>query len=222
MRFLKLYEDFGFDGGVDEDYLMELVKKQAIRFNNKEIMDFAVSQGFDLEKHKKKLLEYCYSNGLYDNTVVVDIEKYQRIKKTTMIIQISEWKTDTLKIKTLTELEDILCDNNTLTSLNVETNNKLKRLYLHDSDLKTIDGLGNLTKLEILNCGNNKMENLDGLGNLTSLTELHCDHNYLTSLKGIENLTNLTVLRCHNNKFSPELRTFEYDISKWQEYYRNN
>ena len=88
--------------------------------------------------------------------------------------------TDLTGIGSFTNLKQLFCENNQLTSLNVST----------------------LTHLELLNCQNNQL--LAGaldVSMLPSLKELNCNNNSLTSLN-VNGLVNLENLYCSQNNLS--------------------
>ena len=76
-------------------------------------------------------------------------------------------------------------------------------------ELRIYSGIEYCISLEILNLEINTISDISMLNNLTGL-------------KGIECLTLLTNLDCSINNFPLELEAFDNDISKWQEYHRNN
>ena len=75
-------------------------------------------------------------------------------------------------------------------------------LNISQSNITTLDGIGNLTKLAILKCLNNQITSLNGLVNSTNLIKLDCSKNEITSFDGLENLTKLTELFCYNNQLT--------------------
>jgi len=76
---------------------------------------------------------------------------------------------------------------------------KIKELFCNNGDLKTLEGIEKLIKLECLCCWNNKLINLEGIENLKNLKEIYCENNNLTILKEVKNLSNLKMLRCSHN-----------------------
>ena len=114
-------------------------------------------------------------------------------------------------------LNDLRCENNQLTTLDVSKNTKLIFLYCGSNQLTTLDVSKN-TALTKLNCYENQLTSLDVSKNTrlteldfsynklttldvsknTALKELNCDHNQLTSLD-VSACTELKSLICHEN-----------------------
>ena len=117
-------------------------------------------------------------------------------------------------------LDDLRCENNQLTTLDVSKNTKLIFLYCGSNQLTTLDVSKN-TALTKLNCYENQLTSLDVSKNTrlteldfsynklttldvsknTALKELNCDHNQLTSLDASKN-TRLTELWCYSNQLT--------------------
>ncbi|MBD3195903.1 MAG: hypothetical protein GF317_12650, partial [Candidatus Lokiarchaeota archaeon] len=74
-------------------------------------------------------------------------------------------------------------------------NNKIK-------DLKEIEGLFELSNLQVLDLSHNHLENVDGIENLSSLRVLNLSHNRIKETKGIEKLQKLEELRLYGNGIS--------------------
>ena len=104
-----------------------------------------------------------------------------------------------------TALEELDCGDNQLTSLDVSANTALKQLYCMNNPLTALDVSVN-TALTDLNCINTQRASLDVSKN-TSLTSLLCGENQLTSLDVSKN-TALTSLRCAKNQLA------SLDVSK--------
>ncbi len=104
-------------------------------------------------------------------------------------------------LKYFTELEELYCDSNSLTGLDVSNNLKLKRLSCSNNSI-TVGTLvlKNNTELEYLNCSNCNLKSLY-LVNNTKLTYLNCNNNKLTSLDLSKNV-NLEILDCANNSLT--------------------
>ena len=110
-------------------------------------------------------------------------------------------------------LEELLCDNNSLSSLDVSKNPLLEKLSCYNCILDSIDVSKN-PALKILYCEDNYFSSLDVSKN-PALEELHCSHNNLSSLDVSKN-TLLRVLYCYHNNLSsldvsknPKLETLE-------------
>jgi hypothetical protein len=104
-------------------------------------------------------------------------------------------------IEAFTNLEQLYCNNNAITSLDVSMLTSLNYLNCENNQISTISLPNGLTGLS---CSDNLISNLD-LAPLTSLTTLYAHHNLLTSLDlsnipgiwivnaGYNNLTNFTL-----------------------------
>lgn len=93
----------------------------------------------------------------------------------------------------LTGLEWLNCEDNQLSSLDVEGCKKLKELYCGDNQLSKLD-VRNCNKLETLSCGNNALKTLD-VGNCVSMKYMTCNSNALKELD-ISNCNKLEALNC--------------------------
>lgn len=94
-------------------------------------------------------------------------------------------------------LESLICDNNLLTSLNLNT--ALQSLYCSENLLTSLNVNSN-TALEDLSCSQNRLTSLDVNG-ATALTSLACHKNSLTSIN-VGNLTALRFFRCDENQLT--------------------
>ena len=87
---------------------------------------------------------------------------------------------DLTGIEHFTALEDLRCDYNQLTSLDVSKNTALTLLECSGNQLPSLDVSQN-TALTYLSCGSNQLTSIDVSKN-TALTTLYCSNNQLTSL----------------------------------------
>ena len=108
-------------------------------------------------------------------------------------------------IEFFTELTQLYCSYNLLTSLDVSNNTALTYLGCDFNQLTSLDVSKN-TELTDLYCSSNQLTSLDVLRSMY-LTTLDCSHNQLTSLDVSEN-TKLTSLSCDNNQLT------SLDVSK--------
>ena len=148
------------------------------------------------------------------------------------LANVKEISADHLEISSLqgieyfTELTELHCSDNQLTSLDVRWNTKLTSLNCNYNQLTSLD-LGRNTKLKQLRCIHNNLTSLSVSNNIyltvlhcpenqltslnvsmnTELTALSCDYNQLTSLDVSKN-TNLTTLDCNHNQLT------SLDVSK--------
>ena len=104
-----------------------------------------------------------------------------------------------LDVSSNTALEKLDCSVNNLSSLDVSNNTALKELHCGTNNLSSLDVTNN-TVLEVLYCDNNNMSSLE-LSNNTALKHLSCYDNNLSSLD-MSNNTALTFLDCDNNNLS--------------------
>ena len=96
-----------------------------------------------------------------------------------------------------TALEVLNCNNNPLTSLVLGGNTALTKLSCTNNQLTSLD-LSKNTALQVLDCGDNQLASLDVSKNL-ALKELYCGGNPLTALDVSAN-TALTDLNCINTQ----------------------
>ena len=104
-----------------------------------------------------------------------------------------------LDVSANTALISLDCQNNSLTSLDVHLNTALNHLYFSHNSLTNLDVHLN-TALTTFNCSYNSLTSLNVSSN-TALTWVHCDYNSITSLVVSAN-TALTYLDCHNNSLT--------------------
>ncbi len=102
-------------------------------------------------------------------------------------------------------LQDLFCNSNRLTELDVSQNTALTFLWCHENQLTALDVSKN-TALTDLNCSGNQLTALDVSRN-TALKDLGCGSNRLTALD-ISRNTLLTGLGCSVNQLT------ELDVSK--------
>ncbi len=76
----------------------------------------------------------------------------------------------------------------------------ISRLNLGSSNISSLQGISNFSKLTYLHCAYNKITSLD-VSSLVYLTDLLCQQNELTSLN-VTGLVNLTRLNCQINKLT--------------------
>jgi Leucine-rich repeat (LRR) protein len=95
---------------------------------------------------------------------------------------------DLTGIEAFTNLTELNCGGNQLTTLNVNALINLTKLYCYSAQLTSINVVG-LSNLSILECDGNQLSSIN-LSGLSSLTRLKCGSNQLTSL----NVTGNTLL----------------------------
>ena len=115
-------------------------------------------------------------------------------------IEVGYKSISTLKgIEHFTELTNLSCYGNHLTSLDVSKNTALTNLNCYGNHLTSLDVSKNTTLTE-LDCAGNQLTSLDVSKN-TALTQLYCNNNQLTSLDVSKN-TALTWLDCYMNQLT--------------------
>ena len=105
-------------------------------------------------------------------------------------------------IEYFTSLKRLLCDGNSLTSLDLRSNKSLTELRCQNNQLNSLNVSG-LKNLQTLLCSGNKLTSLD-LSTCTNLALLYCENNQLSSLKmqgGSTKLSHVEVY-CFGNKLS--------------------
>ncbi|MBU2926980.1 T9SS type A sorting domain-containing protein [Winogradskyella psychrotolerans] len=104
-----------------------------------------------------------------------------------------------LDLSNNSELNELICYNNNLTNLNVTGNPLLTILQCYNNDLTDLD-VSNNPLLEDLRCGNSQLTTLDVTNN-SQLKTLITNHAALTSLE-LSNNTLLELLNCGNNQLT--------------------
>jgi hypothetical protein len=102
-----------------------------------------------------------------------------------------------LDVSANTALTNLNCTNNVISSLNVSANTALQYLSCYDNLLSSLNVSAN-TALTILRCGGNLLSSLDVSAN-TALITLDCENNSLSSLDVSANMA-LQFLSCSNNQ----------------------
>ncbi|OJF77460.1 MAG: hypothetical protein BKP49_00240 [Treponema sp. CETP13] len=104
---------------------------------------------------------------------------------------------DLTGIEEFSQLQGLICTNNTLTELDLSNNTKLQFLYCFKNNLTKLN-LGNNASLKVLLCGNNNLEELD-INATPALKVLDCSNNKFAKLT-IQNCPLLTIFNCHADK----------------------
>ncbi len=100
-------------------------------------------------------------------------------------------------IENFTNISAFKCNNNQLSSFNINSNLMLNSLECNNNQLTSLNVNSNLM-LNSLECTNNQFNNLN-LNNNIALSILYCEFNQLTSLD-LSNNTSLTILYCAHNQ----------------------
>ena len=115
-------------------------------------------------------------------------------------IKVNEKSIADLKgIEYFTALENLHCNNNQLTALDMSANTALRNLNCYSNQLTALDVSKN-EALVLLNCSNNALSALDVKAN-TALSVLYCEHDQLTALDVSKNMA-LEELLCYDNKLT--------------------
>ncbi|WP_430466518.1 T9SS type A sorting domain-containing protein [Winogradskyella ouciana] len=109
---------------------------------------------------------------------------------------------DLTGIEDFMALENLFCDNNDLSTLNVANNLNLLSLLCGSNSLINLDVSSNAS-LETLNCSDNQLQNLD-VSNNSILTNLTVSGNQLQAIDVSSN-TELSLLSVSNNRIAGEL-----------------
>ena len=106
---------------------------------------------------------------------------------------------DMTGIEAFTNLTELYCADNTITSLNVSGLTSLTKLFCYNNQLTSLDVSTN-TALVYLRCYQNQLASLD-VSAIGTLLELSCNNNVLTNLDLSSNAA-LKTLNCQNNSLT--------------------
>jgi hypothetical protein len=140
---------------------------------------------------EQALIDLGYDSGIIDGQVLSN-----NISSITNLDVSYKNISDLTGIEDFTTLQYLLCDNNQLTSLNVQSNIQLKNLICDFNQISTLD-LSMNTVLEVLSCSNNQLTMLL-CGPSNNLYSIDCSFNQLTALDVSFNW-DLAGLSCFNN-----------------------
>lgn len=132
-------------------------------------------------------------NGMLDQSEIANVTT----------IGVSSKNISSLKgIEYFTSLRKLVCDGNSLTSLDLRSNKSLTELRCQNNQLNSLNVSG-LKNLQTLLCSGNKLTSLD-LSTCTNLALLYCENNQLSSLKMQGGSTKLSYAEvyCFGNKLS--------------------
>ena len=163
----------------------------------------------------------AYLVANYDQNSDNEISRFE-IEKLKSLIVSSLGIASLEGIEHFTNLEDLACDNNSLTELDLSKNTQLTKLTCGYNKISKLILPPNAEKMTWLSCGDNKLTGKLDCSNWVNLTNLNCHTNNFTALDltgcseliglscGNNNLTslnvqdcsNLTTLQCDGNKLS--------------------
>ncbi len=106
---------------------------------------------------------------------------------------------DLTGIEDFSELVELYCQNNNLTTINIAQNLKLRTFWCFDNSLSSLDIAQNII-LRALACHNNNLNNINTSNN-PELRVLACENNQITNLN-LSNNIELNRLTCSNNLLS--------------------
>ncbi|MBR4829448.1 MAG: hypothetical protein IKZ92_06575, partial [Muribaculaceae bacterium] len=114
----------------------------------------------------------------------------------------------------MTDLTNVVCSNNKLTSLTLNEKSQLTQLWVDDNaQLTSLETYGNplltslnvtgCTQLQTLHCYSNAtLAEITGLGDCAALKEIKCFSCALTNLDGLQGKTNLENVSCSMNQLT--------------------
>jgi Leucine-rich repeat (LRR) protein len=106
---------------------------------------------------------------------------------------------DMTGIEAFTNITQLNCGSNSISSINLSSNTSLTNLYCDNNQLTSLN-ISGLTSLTYIDCSYNKFTSLNFSG-LSSLSKIYCNDNLLTSLN-VSGLTSLTYLYCPDNRLA--------------------
>ncbi|TCI84734.1 T9SS type A sorting domain-containing protein [Tenacibaculum sp. M341] len=126
---------------------------------------------------------------------------------------------DLTGIEYFVNIRELSCEENNITSLNLEKNTKLVKLFCgNNSNLTTIN-ITNCPQLEDISAGNTSLNSID-LSNNTLLEELFLQNGNLTSLN-VSSCTKLNYLNCSSNQIESLDLIANSDITTLRAGYNN-
>ncbi len=167
--------------------------------------EYLLSQAIEIrhERYGKVWYEYVsYDTDGDGEFNVEEVQDFTHIDVTGLGIS------DLSGIECFTNLEELYCANNQLSTLNLANNTKLISLECNNNQL-TFLNISNSTDLQNLDCSYNQITTLD-ISNNIKLKNLYCNENQLSSLELSNNSSlrrcncscnRLTTLDVSNNKF---------------------
>ena len=142
------------------------------------------------DNFEQALINLGYDNVLDDYVLTANINTIQTLYVINQNIY------DLTGIEDFTNLIELACDSNQLTSLDVSASTALISLYCNYNQLTSLDA--NNPALKMLSCAHNQLISLF-INTTNALTTLHCANNQLTNLD-ISDKLDLRDLYCHSNQ----------------------
>jgi Leucine-rich repeat (LRR) protein len=136
---------------------------------------------------------YCSYNLI--SSIDISIQNLKLLK----IFECNNNNLTSINLEEMPNLEILNCNMNNLESINLEGTNNLIELFCAINKLISVN-LNGMTKLETLVCSHNNLLSIN-LQGLINLKQLWCNANKLTSIN-LEGMNNLKVLKCTNNELT--------------------
>ena len=195
----QIFKNFNHDNYVSIVETGDPIPQGDITFVDSNFKSYCVNN-FDLNKddeisYAEALLitvVHCLNQKI---TTLAGIEFFTNLRE----IECSQNQLTSLDVSHNTALTRLLCNRNRLTSLDVSYNTALTHLSCYSNRLTSLD-ICNNTALTLLNFDNNQLSILDVSQN-TALRDLYCNNNQLTSLSVNNNIA-LMYLECKNNQLT--------------------
>ncbi len=144
-----------------------------------------------------------FKNALLNHNPVIDTNSDNEISYdeaaalTGRIDVASKAIADLTGIEAFINITELICTTNTLSTIDISQNTKLRRLWCHDNQLTSVDVTNN-TLLTSFACNANRLSSIDISQNLL-LQQLWCNDNMITDLD-VSQHTALNFLNCRNNR----------------------
>lgn len=140
---------------------------------------------------------YLELSGMGDGIALNDSVLTANINTVTSLNVNYQNISDLTGIEDFTVIQDLICNNNQLTSINLGQNTSLVYLALEFNSITSLDLSTNIS-IETIKCRNNNITTIN-ISNNSQLVYFDCDNNQITNLSTINN-PNLEELYCSNNQ----------------------
>ncbi len=191
-----------------EDAIFDATKYTITTKNGTAITDQTIVINDDvilLDQANEKIPDANFRNALreiYQKDYLMKSEA-----KNEIVLNVSNKGIASLKgIEYFTNLENLICDKNNLTTLDLSANTKIHGLNCSANQLTNLD-VSVHKSLGSLDCSNNKLTSIDVTNN-SELQNFHCSNNQLGTLDITKN-KKMGYLYCDNNK----LTSIELDVN---------
>ena len=165
------------------------------------IGEFTVTNGSNTQTYvpDDNFEAYLEANAMGNGIPFDDYVTTSNINTVTTLNVNNQSIADLTGVEDFTNLIELGCGDNTLTSIDISNNLALNSFGCYNNQLTALD-VSNNTEIDSLNCAGNHLTMLDLYSN-TELTFLVCFNNQLTSLD-VSNNTALTELHCSHNQLT--------------------